>query len=84
MELEYLTILEKRVEEMIELIKTLQDEKNSLAGQLREEEKAAQALHQERGDVRERVEKILMKINQLDDTDPNPAMEQETEQANSY
>ncbi len=84
MELEYLTILEERVQEMIEMIKTLRQEKSTLELQLSEREKSHRELQQERGEVRHRVEKILGTLNHLNNGTDNTIMEKETEQATSY
>ncbi len=84
MELEYLTILEKRVKEMLEMIKTLREENHRLECQLTEREKSTQALRQERSEVRGRVEKVLTKLNHLVDDENHSILETEVEQATSY
>lgn len=84
MDLEYLTVLEKRVQEMIALLKRLKQEKEALEIELREREEASKTLYQERGVLRERVENILATIKHLDEGANTDTMEQETEKATSY
>ena len=49
MDLEYLAVLEKRVQEMITLLNTLKQEKEALEIQLSEREKTSKTLCKERG-----------------------------------
>ncbi|MFQ5596737.1 MAG: hypothetical protein ACE5GK_01665 [Nitrospiria bacterium] len=84
MDLKSLEILEGRVHDMIDMIKTLKQEKHALEIQLDEQEKASRELLQERSEARQRVEKILGTLNRLNDGSNNIEMEQKTEQAPSY
>ncbi|MFQ5779600.1 MAG: cell division protein ZapB [Nitrospiria bacterium] len=66
MELAQLEILEARVQEMIELIRHLKKEKAELAAKIDQREKECQGLQEERGAVRLRIEKLLVKLNHLE------------------
>ena len=63
---EQLEVLETRVQEMIELIKHLKKEKAVLEAKINQREKEFDQLHDERGEVRLRIEKILGALNHLD------------------
>ncbi len=67
MDLEYLGVLEKRVQEVIEFLRQTKAEKHRLEQELAEQKLAYQQLQQERGEVRNRVEHILGQLNQLQD-----------------
>jgi predicted nuclease with TOPRIM domain len=66
MELEQLETLESRVQEMIEFIKRLKNEKVQLEVKLDQREEAFQALHGERAKVRQRIEGLLGKLDHLE------------------
>ncbi|MFQ5587390.1 MAG: hypothetical protein ACE5F7_00995 [Nitrospiria bacterium] len=65
MDLEYLGVLEQRVQDVIELLRETRREKQNLELELAEQKQAFQQLQQERGEVRQRVEHILGKLNDL-------------------
>ena len=64
---EQLEVLEERVQEMIELIKHLKKEKAALEAKINLREKEFNQLHDERGKVRLRIEKILGTLNHLEE-----------------
>ncbi|MFQ5579045.1 MAG: cell division protein ZapB [Nitrospiria bacterium] len=66
MELQQLEVLESRVQEMIEYIQRLKSEKAELKTRLDQSEKEFQALHDERGKVRLRIEALLGKLDHLE------------------
>jgi len=87
MSLEYLEILENRVQEMIELVKHLKEKNSAVEDELSQQRADFHALQQERGqlqeergEVRQRVEKILGTLKHLDGMEERPSMEQESEQ----
>lgn len=88
MDLEYLGVLEQRVQEVIELLRTTKEEKQHLELQLAEQKQAFQQLQEERGEVRQRVEHILGKLNDLNHaSEPelvNQGVEPGGEQETSY
>ncbi len=84
MDLEYLEILERRVQEMIDLLRSTKEEKCLLEKQLADQAEAFQQLQQERGEVRQRVEKILGTLSNYNDDSGNAEMEQGGEQETSY
>lgn len=80
MSLEYLEILEKRVQEMIDLVKHLKKRNASLEEELIQQKEAFHQLQQERSEVRQRVEGILETLNHLVDAGGSAATEREGEQ----
>ncbi|MFQ5542991.1 MAG: hypothetical protein ACE5FY_01415 [Nitrospiria bacterium] len=66
MELEYLSVLESRVQQMISLIKQLREEKQLLENKLNEQQREFEGIQQERANIRDRVERILETINHLE------------------
>jgi len=65
MDLEYLGILETRVQEMIRLLQTTTEEKRNLEAQLAEQAEAFQGLQAEREEVRQRIERILGNLSHV-------------------
>lgn len=65
MDLEYLGILESRVQEMIHLLQRTKEEKRILEEQLSGQSEAFQAMQAEREEVRQRVERILGNLNHV-------------------
>lgn len=88
MDLEYLGVLESRVQAMIKLLQTTREEKRLLEEQLMEQAEAFQHLQEERNEVRQRVERILGTLNHVTEeaeTSLVPqGVEQEGEQETSY
>ncbi|HIE65778.1 MAG: cell division protein ZapB [Nitrospira sp.] len=66
MELEQLEILESRIQEMVGFVRRLKSEKAQLETRLDQREKEFQALHEERGKVRLRIEALLGKLDHLE------------------
>ncbi len=72
MDLEYLGLLETRVQGLIDLLRTTKDENQLLKTSLSEKTEALQHLQEERGQVRLRVEKILGTLSHMsEDSEPN-------------
>ena len=80
MSLEYLEILEKRVQEMIDLVKHLREKNVSLEEELIQQKEAFHQLQEERGEVRRRVERILGTLSPLDEAEETISVEREGEQ----
>ena len=86
MDLEYLGLLETRVQGMIDLLRTTKNENLLLKTELTEKTEALHLLQEERGQVRLRVEKILGALShvgedsepQADDQHEESKLEQET------
>ncbi len=79
MELEYLGVLESRVQEMIRLLQTTKEENRVLEERLSEQSEAFQALQAEREEVRQRVERILGNLSHVDNETENVMAEQRME-----
>lgn len=88
MDLEYLGVLENRVQAMIKLLQSTREEKRLLEEQLMEQAEAFQHLQQERNEVRQRVERILGTLNHVTEEAGTvlvpQGVEQEGEQETSY
>ncbi len=79
MELEYLGILESRVQEIIRLLHTTKEENRILEERLSEQTEAFQALQAEREEVRQRVERILGNLSHIKNEEENVMAEQKVE-----
>lgn len=79
MELEYLGILESRVQEIIGLLHTTKEENRILEERLSEQTEAFQALQAEREEVRQRVERILGNLSHINNEKENVMAEQRVE-----
>lgn len=79
MDLEYLGILESRVQEMIKLLQTTKEEKRILEERLSEQSEAFQVLQAEREEVRQRVERILGNLSHVNHDPENVMAEQEAD-----
>lgn len=88
MDLEYLGVLESRVQAMIKLLQSTREEKRLLEEQLMEQAEAFQHLQEERNEVRQRVERILGTLNHVTEEAETAlvpqGVEQEGEQETSY
>lgn len=76
MDLEYLGILESRVQEMIDLLQKTREEKRILEERLSRRSEDFQALQAEREEVRQRVERILGNLNHVNPETENVMAEQ--------
>ncbi|NOY83411.1 MAG: hypothetical protein GXO96_01060 [Nitrospirae bacterium] len=79
MELEYLGILESRIQEIIGLLHTTKEENRILEERLSEQTEAFQALQAEREEVRQRVERILGNLSHINNEKENVMAEQRVE-----
>lgn len=88
MDLEYLGLLETRVQGMIELLRSTKNENRLLKTELAEKTETLHHLEEERGQVRLRVEKILTTLSQVgEDSEPQldePHEESRLEQETTY
>ncbi len=84
MELEYLGILENRVQEMIRLLHTTKEENRILEERLSEQSAAFQTLQAEREEVRQRVERILGNLNHVNNETEDVMAEQGVEQEGGH
>jgi len=64
-----LELLASRVSEMIERLKILQLEKETLSSEIRKQENACQQLQEERRQIRKRIEKLLGTLNNVEGKD---------------
>jgi len=84
MELEYLGVLENRVQEMIRLLHTTKEENRILEERLSEQSTAFQALQAEREEVRQRVERILGNLSHVNNETEDVMAEQGVEQEGGH
>ncbi|GEM_PF-1556163 len=80
MDLEYLGILETRVQEMIRLLQSTREEKRMLEARLAEQAEAFQGLQAEREEVRQRIERILGNLSHVNQEAESVMAEQGADQ----